>query len=126
VNVRQRKADAAEEAEWLVGFSTDNPRHGGKREPQPIAEILSRLMSRRGYARVQGKAELDQHWQTACGSLACRTRCGRVRAGTLEVIVENSVVLQELTLRKSEVLDRLKQLVPEQGIREIRLRIGTF
>lgn len=93
---------------------------------QPIGDVLSRLMARRGYARLQAAAELEQCWTQACGPLATSCRCGHVRQGRLEVIVENSVVLQELTFRKAELVERLQQLAPHHGVRDLRLRIGAI
>ena len=62
-----------------------------------IGNVLSELMSRRGYARVQSAAAYDAAWREAAGPLAAKyTRPGLVRRGTLEVMVANSTLMQEL------------------------------
>ena len=40
------------------------------RGPQTIGNVLSELMSRRGYARVQSAAAYDAAWREAAGPLA--------------------------------------------------------
>ena len=44
--------------------------HGGNtiRGPQRIADTLSKLMARRGYAQMESAGERDEAWQTAVGS----------------------------------------------------------
>ena len=91
------------------------------RGPQRIAEVLSRLMARSGYAQEQ----VAQEWQTVWGQVAgdaaaADSRVGRLRGGVLEIVVRNSSVLQELTFRKRELLKQLQQKVPKQTLREIR------
>jgi hypothetical protein len=54
------------------------------------------------------------------------TRIGALRRGTLEVIVLNSTLVQELTFQKATLLKALNQSLPEQGIRDLRFRLGTL
>ncbi len=96
------------------------------RGPIPIAEVLSELMARRGYARVQAASELQQVWAQTVGSLlAAASVPGNVRRGVLEVIVSNSATLQELTFIKRKIIKDLRRLAPDQKIRDLRFRVGT-
>jgi predicted nucleic acid-binding Zn ribbon protein len=96
------------------------------RGPQPIAETLSQLLARRGYAAVEAAGERDEIWSTVVGPrLAPYCRVGLVRRGVLEVIVANSVGLQELTMQKKSLLAKLVQALPDQKIRDLRFRIGA-
>jgi hypothetical protein len=57
------------------------------RGPQAIGNVLSELMSRRGYARVQSAAAYDAAWRETAGPLAAAyTRVGQLRRGTLEIV----------------------------------------
>lgn len=100
---------------------------GRTREPTKMSEVLSQLLSRRGYLQTFSDESLQQAWQIAVGpELATQTRPGRVRGGVLEVHTMDSTVIQELTLRKRELLRRLHLAAPDQKIRDLRFRAGEF
>lgn len=102
----------------MAGFS-DRPRR--------VADVLSELMARRGYAREQSVAAYADAWRQAAGELVARhTRVGTVRRGALEVLVANSVLLQELTFQKQEILAHLNRLLPRERIARLRLRVGPI
>jgi predicted nucleic acid-binding Zn ribbon protein len=92
-----------------------------------MAEVMSELMARRGYAREQSQAVYHDAWREAAGELVARyTRVGVVRHGSLEVLVANSVLLQELTFQKESILDTLGRLLPTETIRGLRFRVGPI
>lgn len=99
-----------------------------KREgPQAIGNILAELMARRGLGRVQSTAALERAWREAAGELLARySRPGPIRRNTLEVVVANSAVLQEMTFQKAALLSRLTALLPDRGIRDLRFRLGMI
>jgi hypothetical protein len=95
--------------------------------PQRISNILSELMARRGYGRVQSTQAYEEAWRQAAGALAAQyTAIGSFRRGTLEVMVANSTLVQELTFQKDAILKSLNELLPEQNIRNLRFRVGTI
>ena len=95
--------------------------------PKKMADVMSELMARRGYARLQAAACYEQAWRQAAGEMiAGSTRVGAVRRGALEVIVANSTMLQELTFQKHTILDQLKNLLPHERIASLRLRVGPI
>jgi predicted nucleic acid-binding Zn ribbon protein len=97
------------------------------RGPERIGNILSELMARRGYARVQSAAEYDAAWSEAAGPLAAQySRVGGLRRGRLEVVVANSTLVQELVFQKPALLKDLARLLPEQGIEDLRFRVGVI
>lgn len=97
------------------------------RGPQPISEILSEVIARRGYARVQSTNDLEATWREAAGELVAKyTRLGAVHRSTLEVIVANSTLRQELGFQKQELLEKLQQLLPEGKIKDLRFRVGSI
>ena len=94
--------------------------------PQPIAETLSVLLARRGYACVEAAAERDEAWKAVVGEkMAHYSRMGNIRRGVLEVMVCNSAVLQELTFQKKQLLEKIVVALPDQKIRDLRFRIGV-
>ena len=99
---------------------------GTGRGPQPISEILSRLLARRGYANEQIGFEWGNVWTTVAGSQAGHSRPGKFGRGVLEIIVRNSAVLQELTFRKKQLLRSLREQVPHFNVKELRFRVGEI
>lgn len=98
-----------------------------QKAPQRIGETLSVLMARRGYAQLAAAGERDEAWKSAAGErLAAHSRIGSVRGGVVEITVGNSAVLQELTFRKRELVERIVAALPDQKIRDLRFRIGTL
>ena len=97
------------------------------RGPQTIGNVLTELMSRRGFARVQSAANYDAAWREAAGALVAKyTRVGQLRRGTLEVIVANSTLVQELGFQKQALLQSLTELLPDEGIKNVRFRTGNI
>ena len=95
-------------------------------QPRPIADILAQLLARRGYAREQSAAAYGDAWHSAVGEPMSKfTQAGLVKRGALEVVVANSVLMQELGYRKTELLTKLGQLLPDQNIRDLRFRVGS-
>ena len=97
-----------------------------RRGPQPIGDVLAELMARHGYAQQQNAAALEAAWNEAVGEpVAPYTRVGSLRRGTLEVVVANSTLVQELVFQKPKVLASLGQLLPDVKIKNIRFRVGA-
>ena len=97
------------------------------RGPQTIANVLSELMARRGYGRIQSAEAYDAAWREAAGPLLAKyTRPGQVRRGTLEVVVANSTLVQELGFQKHGLLKRLAESLPDEGIKNLRFRVGNI
>ncbi len=82
-------------------------------------------MARRGFGRVKTTEAYGERG-TAAGPLAVYTRVGQVRRGTLEVIVANSTLIQELTFQKGGLLESIARLLPDQPIRDLRFRLGAI
>ena len=95
--------------------------------PKPMRDVLSQLLAKRGYAQVQTAGQCAAAWREAVGvKLAGDSRPGVVKRGVLEVLVRDSVTLQELGFVKVKAVKVLARLVPEQQIRDVRFRVGTL
>jgi predicted nucleic acid-binding Zn ribbon protein len=96
-----------------------------RRGPQRIGNVIGQLLARRGYARVQTSQQLVAAWADVAGPVAAgATRVGSCRRGTLEIVVANSAVMQELNFHKQELINQLIARVPGQSIRALRFRAG--
>ncbi len=97
-----------------------------QKSPQRIADTLSSLMARRGYAHLEESRQRDDAWEDAVGpGMASHSRLGHIRRGVAEVTVSNSAVLQELTFQKQELLQKIVAALPGQRIRDLRFRVGA-
>ena len=81
----------------------------------------------RGWGRSQERLRLEQAWNEAAGAEHARhTRIGSLRRGTLEVIVDNAVLLQELAgYHKRRLLAEVRKRLPGATIHDIRFRAGV-
>ena len=97
------------------------------RGAQPIAELLSRLLARKGYAQLQSADDRAEAWSDVVGPQLAKDSCvGNVRRGVLEVTVRNSAVVQELTFQKKRILREITAAIPELKVRDIRFRVGPL
>ena len=95
--------------------------------PVPIGNIVADILARKGLGRQEATLELDKIWNKIIEKpLAEITRCGQIRRQQLEVVVENSTAMQELTFRKQELIDLLNREIPQQKLKDIRFRVGTI
>ena len=101
-------------------------RYVPRAKPKKMGDLVAQLLARRGYAQETTAADITAAWQAAAGEqLARQTRVGMVRRGTLEVVVGNSAVSQELTFRKTQLLADLIARLPDHQIKNIRFRTGN-
>ena len=92
--------------------------------PRTIGSVMSRLLARTGYDREHGSDVLTAAWQQAApASMQGSSQAGLVRRGVLDVFVSHSALVQEMGFHKREVLARLGELVPAEGITDIRCRV---
>ncbi|MCS7237507.1 MAG: DUF721 domain-containing protein [Thermoguttaceae bacterium] len=98
----------------------------GSGGPKSLAEILGELAAEAGFGRVLASAECEAAWKRVVGpEIAAQTAVTLPRRGRMDVLVEHSVLLQELSFRKEELLSALKRELPGRTIRELRFRLGT-
>jgi predicted nucleic acid-binding Zn ribbon protein len=96
--------------------------------PEPLKEILSRLITARGWARRQARLHLERAWNAAVGpDYAAHTRVLGLRRGVLEVEVNSAALFQELAhFHKQRLLKALREKLPGQPPRDLRLRAGSW
>jgi predicted nucleic acid-binding Zn ribbon protein len=95
------------------------------RGPQRIAEAVSQLLARQGYARQATNLEWEVLWSGIAGNeIAANCRVGNLRRGVLEIIVRNSSLLQELTFRKKQLLARVQNESLGSKVKSLRFRVG--
>ncbi len=100
-------------------------RYKPRARPKKMGDVVSQLLARRGYGQQETSAALAEAWKIAAGEgIAAQTRVGTVRRGTLEVVVANSAISQELTFRKAQLVGELALRLPDHKITNVRFRTG--
>ena len=103
--------------------------HG--RSPKRIGNVIAQLVQRRGYAQVRAAGQREEAWREVLGDLdleswAESTRVAGLKRGTLEIHVASSLLMQELTFCKEQLLASLQAALPEDGIEQIRFRVANL
>ena len=95
------------------------------RVPQRIGDLVSRLMSRKGYSQQRSVAEWEDAWAQIVGpQISRQTQPGLLRRGVLDIFVTNSTLLQDLTFRKRELLHELAARLPAGKLRDLKFKVG--
>ena len=96
------------------------------RRPKKPADLLARLMARKGYAQTQSSNNLEDIWNQVVGpKWQAKTKVGNVSRGILEVYVVSAAVNQQLGFQKRKLLADLKNRLPQNKLKDIRFRIGN-
>ena len=96
-----------------------------KRKPKQVRDLLNHIVASRGLAAVESSSQLQRIWDDAVGvKLANQTLVGALKRGTLEIVVANSSLMQQLSFKKRELLKQIKASAPE--IKSLRFRIGKI
>ena len=96
------------------------------RSPKKIADVIGQVVTKKAYGRLLSDELLCGSWSAACGEeIARHTQVGPLRRGVLEIFVDNSTLLQDLTFQKAAILSRLKQLQPGGNVRDLRFRAAA-
>ncbi len=95
------------------------------REPVAVGTVVGRVLGELGMEAAAAAYRIGQHWEDIVGTEAARhSRPVGVRGPVLEAEVDTSVWCQEIQLRRSEILDALRQLLGEDSPSDLRLRVG--
>lgn len=89
-----------------------------------IIESLLRNLSKKGAAR---EIRIGLLWRKSVGHLlAAKTRLERINHNTLVVRVDNNIWLQELVLRKPDIIRKMNMHLPSQEhIADIYFSLAT-
>jgi len=97
------------------------------RDPKHGSELINQLLNKKGYGQTNASALLEQHWAETVGhTLNGKCQPGVLRRGTLEVIVQNSSVLQEITFQKRTILKALQKRLQSMDIADLKFKVGPL
>ena len=118
--------DSYEELDFNQAEKLVQKRQFFRRRPKKSADIVARLMARKGYGQQQSTNQLVDAWNVVVGdNWREQTRVGVIRRGVLEVMVGSSVLNQRLEFEKKKLLAGLQAQLPKTTIKDIRFKIGN-
>jgi len=92
---------------------------------QPIGEILTAALKKRGMIAPIRESAVFKLWPQAVGEqIAAQTRPDRLHAGTLFVRATSSVWVQQLHFMKEDIKQKLNQLAGKAAVDDIRFTVG--
>lgn len=93
--------------------------------PSKMDNLVSQVLTRRGYARVQAASQQAELWSKLVGEeVAKSTRVGSIRRGVLEVLCQSSAVMQELAFKKETLIKQLNTELLGKQLVDIKLRVA--
>ena len=121
-------------AEKLVDFQQRRAKqrrgfHG--RSPKQIGNVIAQLVQRRGYAQVRASGQREEVWLEVLKAAeletwAESTRVAGLKRGVLEIHVASSLLMQELTFCKEQLLEGMANALPDDGIKQIKFRVANI
>ncbi|MFN2433083.1 MAG: DUF721 domain-containing protein [Gemmatimonadota bacterium] len=99
-------------------------RVGKGSQPRPLADALPAVLDGLGLVPGLEDARLFEHWEAAVGiEIARVSKPHRIDADTLIVHVKHSAWMNELSLRRIEILQRINARRPRRKVARLILRI---
>ena len=93
--------------------------------PSRMDNLVSQLLTRRGYARVQAASQQAELWNKLVGEEVAKSmRVGSIRRGVLEVLCQSSAVMQELAFKKETLIKQLNHELLGKQLVDIKLRVA--
>ena len=93
----------------------------------PVKRIVTQIMSQKGFTQNIFYEELQRVWaESVDGLIASQTRIGRLNRGTLEIFVSSAVIIQELSFRIPELVEKLNTATADKKITKIKFTNKTL
>lgn len=92
---------------------------------QPVGDLVGKVLGELGLDGVAFAHRIGTDWPELVGpQIAAHCRPLGLRGGVLELEVDSPVWSQQLQLRKTELLAKLRERYDAQAPRELRFQVG--
>jgi len=92
---------------------------------EKVDRTVAKLLDALGLATVAAQARLAGSWKEIVGPLLAAKTCpARLKGGVLTVCAVSSAWAQELSLSRTEVLERIGAVMGPGKVREVRVSVG--
>lgn len=116
----------SDEREYEMALECVKRRQHHPRKAKPMNSVVARILAETGVGQTQSQQQLRNAWSNAAGKvIASVTATGKLRRGVLEIIVESSAVMQQLTFKKSQLLVSINEQYKDAQIKDIRFKVGV-
>lgn len=96
-----------------------------KRKIERISATIEKLLARRGLSARIREYRVFGVWDQAVGDVLARhAQPGAIRGKKLTVTVDSSAWMQQLSLLRPEIIEKLNQVLGEGAVESITLRLG--
>ncbi len=94
---------------------------------ESAGSILDRLTQRMGISTRIEQEKALLYWREAVGeTVARRAKARSIKGGILFVAVQDSVWMQELSLLKERIIEKLNSLIGKTVVKEIVFKLGDI
>ncbi len=98
-----------------------------KRSAAPISDVIKNVFARLEKEANSSKEEMDSCWKELVGEKGFRhSRPASLRKKILNVRVDSSGWMHELTMQKRQILKGLKRRLGKDRISELHFKIGEL
>ena len=98
-----------------------------KKKAAPISEVLKSVFTELENRKLSSQEEIEGLWKSLVGEMGFKhSRPATIKKNILTVRVDSSTWMQELSMRKRQLLKGLKRDLGKDRISEIQFRIGEF
>lgn len=98
-----------------------------RKNPHHLADVLHQVLRSLGLEPRIRQHGILAHWEDFVGKeIARRTRPTAIEQGTLFVVVENAIWMQELHMLKDQIKDQINKKLGSEEVKKIHLRIGPM
>lgn len=95
--------------------------------PHPMSRVLEQILRSYGLQERIHEYRVFREWPDAVGDQVARhARPARLQGKTLHVVVDSSPWMQELSLLKTDILDRLNARMGRKLLMNLRFRVGDL
>ncbi len=92
---------------------------------EKVDRTVAKLLDALGLATVAAQARLAGSWKEIVGPLLAAKTCpARLKSGVLTVCAVSSAWAQEISLSRTEVLERIGAVLGPGTVREVRVSVG--
>jgi hypothetical protein len=103
-----------------------SPRRRPQLKPQPIADILQKIMKKQGIPLAGASTSLRRVWGEAVGpQIAAQTLPDQIRRGVLHVKVASSVWMHQLQFLKKDIIQKFNSLYGVGPVQGLHFSIGA-
>ena len=98
-----------------------------KKKATPISEVLKSVFTDLENRKLSSQEEIESLWKSLVGDMGFKhSRPSTLKKSVLMVKVDSSIWMQELSMRKRQLLKGLKRDLGKDRISEIQFKIGEF